>query len=139
MRSYEALSFVMDKSQQIGLLLGIELDLPVAEKKDGIHILQAGATAGELAVGHLRMFRNNVGICSYVREVGARFISEALNHRHRVRYRVMLSDSVPGVSPNQYRLLAVPPRAWRWTLPPCLGRIGRSLRCGRLRRGRKSC
>jgi hypothetical protein len=107
-RRDEALAIVLHEREQIGLLLRIQRHVPMAEKEDRIHIGQVGTAAGRLAVGHQRMFRDDVGVGANERVVEARLVAESLDDRQRVRDGVVLRDAVARVGPGEHGLA----RAW---------------------------
>ena len=130
MRRDEPFPIVFDERQQVGLLLLVELDLAVAEEEDRVDVGQARAAAGRLAGRPQRVLRDDVRVGADVAVVGARLVAEPLDHRHRVRHRVVLRDAVPGVGPDQQRLARLRAAGAAASLPAAAAALPRRWRAG---------
>ena len=102
-RRDETLSLITNERCQLGSLLRIERDVTMSEKDDRIDIGEARSTAGGAACCHQRFVGNDVGIGTDVGVVSPRLIAEPLDHRERVRCRIVLRDAVARVSPREDR------------------------------------
>ena len=120
-RGDEALAVVADELQQVELLLIVDRHVAMAEEEDGVGHPQVRPAAGRLAGGALRLHRGDVRIGADEGVVDARVVAEPLDHRQRVRHRVVLLDAVAGVGPGQHHLAGPRPSrrtAGRAAAPP---------------------
>ena len=105
---HKSLTFIPDKREQLRFLLSGQVDLPVAEKKDGVDIGEAWPAAGGLSGRHERRLRNDRGVRPYIGVVHTRFIAEPLDDSQRVGHGLMLPDAVTRVRPRENDLLIGP-------------------------------
>src|SRR5207247_2895608 len=82
-----------------------------AENEDGVDVRKTRTAARRLPVGHRRMLRHDARISADVGVVHTGLVAETLDHRERMRHRIVLRDAVACVGPREDGLA----RTWRGT------------------------